>query len=104
MHQVKNHPNRDALIADLHNSHPYNPFSEASKQMVNLGNVQCFESCEISSKSHCSYYVKYWTEGIVHLIPTEYTRRLTKEKFDAPTIPDFLTKREHAMVLATGKL
>ena len=33
-----------------------------------------------------------------------YTRLLNKEKFDAQTIPKFVIKLEHAVVLATGKL
>ena len=32
VHQIKNHPNKDALIADLHNNDPYNPFSESEKR------------------------------------------------------------------------
>ena len=41
VHQVKNNPNKVALIADLQSNHPYNPFSEESKHMIhNLGNVE----------------------------------------------------------------
>ena len=34
VYQVKNHPNKYALIADLLSNRPYYPFSEASKQMI----------------------------------------------------------------------
>ena len=76
----------------------------------NMGNVECFELCGNSSKILCSYCFKCWTEGIVYftcgtcLIPTEFARRLTEERFDALTIPYFVVRKEHAMVLATGKL
>ena len=52
--------------------------------------------CEISSKTECSYRSKYWAEGVVYctcgtcLMPTEHTRRLTKEKFDTLSIPYFV--------------
>ena len=31
VHHVKNHPNKDALLADLHSNRPYNTFSEELK-------------------------------------------------------------------------
>ena len=43
--KLKNHPNKDALIADLQSNRPYNPFSEESKQMVSCsgkGNVSSY--------------------------------------------------------------
>ena len=44
VHQVKNHPNKDALTADLQSNRSYILFSEESKQMIHtLGNVECFE-------------------------------------------------------------
>ena len=65
--QVKNHPNKDALIADLRNNRTYDPFSEDSKKMIhNMGNMECFELCEISPTFQCSSSSKYWTEGIVY--------------------------------------
>ena len=92
---LKNHPNKDALTADMQKYCTYNPCSEESKKIFhNLGNVECFELCEMSSK--CSNCSLYWAQCIVCctcgtcLIPTEYTRRLTKEKFDALSIPNFL--------------
>ena len=100
MCQVKNHPNKDALIADVQYNRTYNPFSEKSKQMIhNVGNVECFELCEISSNIQCSSCRKYWAEGIVYctcgtsLIPTDLTGRLTEERFDALTIPHIVIKK-----------
>ena len=51
-----------------------------------------FELCEISCETQCSYCSKYWADCIVYctcgtcLIPTEYTKRLTKETFDTLSI------------------
>ena len=90
VHQVKNHSSNDALIEDLQKNCTNNSFSEESKKIIhNLGNVECFRMCEISSKTQCSNCSKFWAEGIVYctcgtcLIPTPYPRRLTKKKFDA---------------------
>ena len=67
VHQVKNHPNKDALIADLQSNRTYNPFSKESRQMLHtMGNVECSELCEISSKIQCPHCPKQRTEGIVH--------------------------------------
>ena len=47
-HQIKNHPNKDALLADMQQDHPYNLFNEKSKEMIHImGNVD-FEMYEIS--------------------------------------------------------
>ena len=54
VHLVKNHPDKSALIKDLQIPDTNNPFSEESKKVLhNLGNVEYFELCEISSKTHC---------------------------------------------------
>ena len=81
VHAVIHHPNKDALIADVQREPQYNLFSEESKQMIhNMGNVECFERCEISLKVQCRCCLKYWTEGIVHctcgtcLVSTEFTK------------------------------
>ena len=57
VHQVKNHPNRDSLIAELKNNRTYNSFGEKSEKMINMGNVE-FELCEISSKIQGSVLLK----------------------------------------------
>ena len=99
MCEVENHLDKEALIADLQNIGTHNPFSVESKKMIhNLGHVECFELCDISSEIQCSYVHKYWTEGVVCctcrtcLIPAEHTRRLTKERFDTLTFPFSLSK------------
>ena len=58
---------------------------KGSKKIIhNLGNVQYFERCEISSKTQCSDRSKYWADGAVYCtcgscpIPTENTRLLQK--------------------------
>ena len=56
VHSVKNLPKKTHYFADLqsirtYNSFSENPFSEESKQMIhNLGYVDCFELCDISSE------------------------------------------------------
>ena len=79
VHQVKNHPNKGALIAELKTTCTYNPFREQSKKKNhNLVCVEYFELCEISSKTQCPHCSKYWAEGIgcctcgTFLITTEY--------------------------------
>ena len=56
----------------------------------------------------CPCCLKYLTDGIVYctcgtcLAPTEYTRKLKRNRFDALAVPNFVTKkRVHAMVLVT---
>ena len=50
------HPNKEALIADVQRNRPTNPISQGSKQVIHtIGNVKCFELCEISPKVHCLY-------------------------------------------------
>ena len=75
----------------------------------NLGNVDCFELREIPPETQCPHCPKYGTEGIVYcacgtrLIPKAFTRCLTRERFDALTIPDVVIKKGHDVVLATEK-
>ena len=99
-HQVMHHPNKGALIADSQNNPPYNRISEESKQMINtLGNVECFELCDISPKIQCLCCLKHWTEEIVYctsgtcLVPTKFTRKKKRKRFDALTIPNIVIKK-----------
>ena len=63
------------------------------------GNVECFELCEISPLVPCPYCLTYWTEGIVYctcgtcLVPTELTRKLNGDWFDALKVPNFVIKK-----------
>ena len=64
-----------------------------------MGNIDCFELREISSKAHCLHCLKYRTEGIVYctcgkcVIPSEYSRKFDRENFDARSIPHFVIKK-----------
>ena len=68
--------------------------------MINtLGNVECFELCDISPKIQCLCCLKHWTEEIVYctsgtcLVPTKFTRKKKRKRFDALTIPNFVIKK-----------
>ena len=64
---IKNHDNKDALIAELRSKHPYTPFSEESTQMVHtMGNLECFEVCVECDCGAC-------------LVPTGATRELNRD-------------------------
>ena len=110
VYEVKNHPNKDALIADLQSNHPYNPFSEESQQMLHtMWNVKCFELCEISPNVQCPYCMMYWTEGIVRcgayflFPPNSHEGWIGKDSTHWPSLISW-SERRHAIVFATGKL
>ena len=76
------------------------PSLKNQKHMIhNLGNVECIELSEIPPETRCPHCPKCWTEGIVYcacgtrLIPKAFTRCLTRERFDALTIPDVVIKK-----------
>ena len=100
MHAIMHHPNKDALIACLQSKRSYTPLSEQEKQKIHtITNVKCFELCKISPNIQCPLCLKNWTEGIVYCdcgacsVPTELTRNLKRERFDALTIPNFVIKK-----------
>ena len=73
-----------------------------------MGSVECFELCEISSKIQCLYCMKYWTEGLVYCdcgtCPTDATRKLNRERFDALKIPvPHLIKKGGSRVARHGR-
>ena len=84
MHEVLRHPNKDALIAELRSE------DDGKRRMLRIS--------EISPKIQCLHCVKYWTEGMAYcdsgtwLVPTDSTRKLNRERFDALTIPHFTIK------------
>ena len=81
IHQFETHPHREALKADLRQNHAYNPFSEQSKEMIyNMGNMEYFEMCEITSKVQC-------------LRPSDKTLKLNKDRFNALSIPNDVIKK-----------
>ena len=54
--RIENHPQREALQADLPQNNVYNPFSNNSKAMTReLGNVELFELCETIPQVQCSH-------------------------------------------------
>ena len=59
------HPHKEDLQADLRHDMVYNPVSEDSKKMLyELGNIECFELCDIDSRVQCSCCLSYWAQGI----------------------------------------
>ena len=69
VHVIMFHTNKDALIAELHSSNPYQPFSEESKHMI-------ADTLDIGN------YVLWWR--CLHF--SFGSRRLNKEKYDVLTI------------------
>ena len=68
--QIENHPHRQALQDDLQQNNAYNPFSEKSKKMIlDMCNVELFESCETIPKVQCKGCLLYWNQGnrLLHL-------------------------------------
>ena len=57
-HQFENHPNKEALQADLQQNRAFKPFSEQSKEMIyNMWeNMEYFEICEISQHTMLQLY------------------------------------------------
>ena len=99
IHQFETHPHREALKADLRQNHAYNPFSEQSKEIYNMGNMEYFEMCEITSKVQCPHCTTYWTKSIVYctcgtcLRPSDKTLKLNKDRFNAMSIPNDVIKK-----------
>ena len=77
-HMIKIQPRETALVKNLQKTDAFNPLSEEPKRVIhNLGNVEDFELCEISSKTQRSSCSKYRAHGVVYctfgncLIPAE---------------------------------
>ena len=66
--KIEHHPHREALQADLQQNNVCNLVSKDSKEMIcELGNVELFELCEITSpKVQCSQCLLHWNQGIVY--------------------------------------
>ena len=57
IHQFENHPNKEALQADLQQNRAFNPFSEQSKEMIySMGIMEYFEICEITPNTKPQLY------------------------------------------------
>ena len=63
--KIESHPHRRALQADLKENNTYNPSSEGSKVMIQMGNVELFELCETIPKVQCSECLLLWNQGLV---------------------------------------
>ena len=65
--KTESHPHREALQADLQQNNVYNLLSDNSKAMIlEIGNVELFESCETIPKVQCSQCLLYWNQGVIY--------------------------------------
>ena len=110
MKKIENHPQREALEADLQQNNVYNPFSKNSKEMIReLGNVELLELCETFPKVQCSHCLLYSNQGIVYctcgqcLIDSESRRKFNKLRLDALSIPNYVIKKGRSHGARHGK-
>ena len=108
--RIENHPQREALHADLQQNNLYNPFSKDSKAMIReLGNVELFELCETFSKVQFSHCLLYWNQGVVFctcgqfLVDRESRRKCNKLRLDALFIPNYVIKKGRSHGVRHGK-
>ena len=59
--KIENHPNRHALQRDLQQSQSFNPFSQESKMIHEVGNVELCEVLDMEPKAQSK--VSYWGRG-----------------------------------------
>ena len=65
IHQLENHPNKEALQENLQQHRAFNPFSEKSKEMIySMGSVEYFEICEVTPNIQCTNCMTHWPDGI----------------------------------------
>ena len=99
--KIENHPNRHALQRDLQQSQSYNPFSQASKEMVHeVGNIELCELLDIEPKTQCPECLSYWDLAIVwctcgHFwrIGTEENKKFVQYTIDILSIPQYYSKK-----------
>ena len=111
MRKIENHPDRHALQQDLRQIKAINPFSAASKRMIQeVGNVELFELFETDPKTQCKTCLSYWSEGIVyctcgHLLKeTVANRRFIVYTMDFLSIPEYVIKKGRPHGHVQGKL
>ena len=95
--KIENHPHRHALQQDLHQSKACNPFSTATKKMIqDVGNAELFELFETDPKTQCKECLSYWSEGIVyctcgHLLKEIVAKRgVIEYTMDLLSIPEYI--------------
>ena len=98
--KIENHPNRHALQRDLQQSQPFNPFSQESKQIHEVGNIELCELLDMEPKAQCKICLSYWDVGIVYCTCGHFLRNGTEEnkKFvqytmDLLSIPNYYIKK-----------
>ena len=99
--KIKNHPNRHALQRDLQQSQSFNPFSQASKEMIHeVGIVELCELLDMEPTAQCKVCLSYWDVGIVYCTCGHFLRKGTEEnkKFvqytmDLLSIPNYCIKK-----------
>ena len=65
--KIENHPDRHALQQDLLQNQSFNPFSPASKQMIqDVGNIELCELLETEPKTQCKVCLSYWNTGMIY--------------------------------------
>ena len=100
IHQFENHPNKEALQADLKQNHRFKPFSEQSKEVIySMGNMEYCETCEITPNMQCPNCITYWPKGIVYctcgtcLRLSDKVRKLNSGRHDVLSIPNYVIKK-----------
>ena len=100
LNKTESHPHRQALEADLQQSHAYNPLSEKSKKMIReMGNVELFKLCETVPKLQRSQCLLYWNQGVIYctcghlLVESESSQKIHKLRLDALSIPNYVIKK-----------
>ena len=99
--KIENHPNRHALQRDLHQSQPFNPFSQESKEMIyEVGNIELCELLDMEPKAQCKVCLPYWDVGIVYCTCGHFLRNGTEENnnfvqytMDLLSIPNYYIKK-----------
>ena len=100
IHRFETHPNRESLMADLDKNQNFNLFNEKSKELIrSVGNTECFEMFEITSKVQCQDCLSFWETGIVNctcgksLQPSDRNRQLNKDRYVVLSIPNYVIEK-----------
>ena len=98
--KIENHPHQHALLRDLQQSQPFNPFSQESKQMIHeVGNIELCELLDTEPKTQCKVCLSYWDIGIVYCTwhflrnRTEENKTFVQYTMDLLSIPNYYIKK-----------